>query len=225
MWQKDLLNRYYGGMRNRILLVTLSALVLSGCPGGGFFGRYVVVNSTGSTITNLTIAVGNGLDQSWEETLPGQGWIHSKSFGPKSLIVSWNDETGYHKEEFSFEKKTGYRSNADVYVELKPHGELAWRIIEPPAEDGNPSTIFSLVTVYFLYCLGVGVVIGVPIALAALIAYGLFMVMRTGAIAIVQGLHGDHSAFQFSIREIVLLTTVVALALGWAVHISAWMKG
>jgi hypothetical protein len=221
MWQKDFLSRYDGGMRNRLLLVTLSALVLSGCPAGGFFGRYLVVNNTGSTVTNLTISVGTGNDQIWDETLPGQGWIHSTPIpgGPKFLIVSWNDETGYHNERFSFENKTTYQSKADVYVELNPRGGFAWRIIEPPTENGGPATILAAVLIYLFYCLGVGLVIGLPLALAALIAYGLLIVMRTGAIATVQGLHGDRSVFQFTIREILLLTTAIALALGWFFHV------
>ena len=197
----------------------LSALLVSGCTAGGFYGRYLIFNNTGSTITNLTISVGAGNAQTWYETLAGQGWIHS-SLGDKFLIVSWSDATGLHNKRFSFEDEVSYRSKADVFVELNAGGELSWRVVEPPTENGGPASIPSLIAVYFYYCLGVVLVLGIPVALAALAAYGLFNVLRTVAISVVQGLHGDHSAFQFSIREIVLLTTVVALALGWFLH--AW---
>jgi hypothetical protein len=205
-------------MRNRILVVAISALVLTGCPPGGFFGRYVIVNNTGSTMTNLKISVGNGTEEVWGQTLPGQGWIHSKPFPHKFLIVSWKDESGDHEKRFSFEKKTAYRSKADLYIELNPHGNLVWRAIEPPTEDGGPATTLALVGVYLFYCLAVGLVVGVPVALAAVIAYGLFKAIRTGLTATVEGLRGDRTVFQFTTREILLLTTVVALALGWFVH-------
>jgi hypothetical protein len=224
MWQSVFLCRCDGGMRNQILVVAVSALVLSGCPAGGFFGRYVIVNNTGSTIANLKISVGNGREQTWDQTLAGQGWIHLKPLGRKSLIVSWSDETGDHEECFSFEKKTSYRSRADLYIELKPQGHLAWRVIEPPTEDGGPATILALVGAYLFYCLGVGLLVGVPLALAAVITYYLFKGARAGLTGIVQGLRGDRTVFQFTIREIVLLTTVIALALGWSVHFLASIR-
>jgi hypothetical protein len=211
-----------GDMRNRVLLVAMTSLVLTGCPAGGFFGRYVIVNNAGSTVSNLKISAAGG-GQTWDETLHGQGWIHSRPFISKSLIVSWSDETGDHEEQFSFDKKTSYRSHADLYVELKPDGDLAWRVIEPPTEDGGPSTKMALVGVYLFYCLGVGLLVGVPLALAGVITWGLFKALRMGLIGIVEGLRGENSVFQFSIREILLLTTAIALALGWLVHYSAWM--
>ncbi len=211
-------------MKTRILVLSFSALLFSGCPAGGFFGRYVVVNSTGSTVTNLKISVGNGFEQTWDQTQSGQGWIHSKSFREKSLIVSWSDESGDHEENFSFEKKVGYRSHADLYIELNPQGKLAWRVIAPPTEGGGPATILALIGVYLLYCLGFGLFVGVPVALAAAIAWGLFKGIRIALLGIVDGLRGDQSVFQFSIREIMLLTTVVAVGLGWLVHILTLMQ-
>src|SRR5947208_2649782 len=113
-------------MKNRLLAAAFSALILSGCPAGGLFGRYLIVNNTDSTITDLTVSVGNGSEKTWDQTLPGQGWIHSKTFGRKFVIVSWKDETGDHQERISFENKIGYQSKADLFIEIKPHGILEW---------------------------------------------------------------------------------------------------
>jgi hypothetical protein len=209
------------GMRNRILVVALCALLLSGCPAGGFFGRYLIVNNTDSTITNLEISVRSGMKKAWDQTLPGQGWMHSDAFPDKSLIVSWSDATGTFKKEFSFEKKTAYRSEADLYIELNSHGNLAWRVIEPPREDSTAWAIVSLIPVYIFYCLAVALLLGVPLAWAAVIAYGLFKAIQTGIDAAGPGLCGGRSIFQFTIREIMLLTTVAALVFGWFVQLWA----
>lgn len=179
-------------------------------------GKYHIVNNTGSTITDLTASVGRGNDKTWDQTAAGEGWIHP-NLGAEFLIVSWKDEAGSHQKRFSFERKVNAGSKTDVYVELKLSGNLAWRVIEPPPEDGSVEAIFALACVYLGYCLVACLVIGVPVALAALVAYGLFKVIKTGVSATVQGLHGDRTVFQFSIREILLLTTVVALVCGWFV--------
>jgi hypothetical protein len=189
-----------------------------GCPPGDWRGRYVVVNNTESAITGLTLSAGNDSEKSWNETLPGQGWIHSRSLGHGLLTISWKDESGDHEERFSFDKKVGYGSRADLFIELKPHGLLEWRIVEPPKDKSN---LWAVVPVYVLWCLSIGLVLGVPVALAAVIAYVLFSFIRQGLIATVEGLRGDRSVFQFTIREIALLTAVVALACGWFVQFVA----
>jgi hypothetical protein len=210
-------------MRSRILVLAFLALTLGGCPAGGFFGRYLIVNNTGTTITNLKISVGNGREKVWDQTLPGQGWIE-KSLHDKSLTVSWSDDAGYHEKKFSFEKKTGYRSYADLHIELNPQGKLTWRIIEPAREEDSPLAIVSLVLIYIVFCVAFAIGVGVWLALASLTAYGLFTALRSAFITTMQGLRGDRTAFQFTIREIFLLTAVVALASGWILHFLAGMK-
>lgn len=202
-------------MKARVLALAFLSLILVGCPAGGFFGRYLLVNNTESTVRDLTISGGVGSEQIWQETLPGQGWIHSKPFLSKYVDVTWSDDTGLHQEEIRFEKKVSYRSKADLYIELKPHGQLAWRIIDPPADDGAPSTALMVVAGYGLYLLGIIMLVGVPLALVALSAYGFFKVGRLICREVAAGLHGDQSVFQFTIREVLMLTTMVALALGW----------
>jgi hypothetical protein len=205
-------------MRNRFLVVAFLALVLSGCPSGGFFGRYIVVNNTGSTLTYLSISVGKGTEITWDETLPGQGWMHPEAMGPEFLIVSWTDETGSHEEQFSFEEKINYRSEADLYVELNQNGKLAWRVIEPPHADGSTAEVLSVMVLYVFFCLAVSFLVGVPLGLTVALAYGLFTAIRTSIDAAGPGFCGGRSFFQFTIREIMLLTTVAALAFGWLVR-------
>lgn len=201
-------------MKKRLLVAAFSALLLTGCPPGPApHRRYVILNDTGSTITNLTISDGSTAEKIGDETLPGQAWMHSRPFGPRPVIVAWRNESGDHEVKFS-ENKTARLSQAEFLIALKPRGDFAGRVIEPPAESSN---VLALIPVYLLYCLAAALVVGVPLALAAVVAYLLFKVIQAGLIAAGQALRGDRSVFQFSIREIILLTLVTALALGWIV--------
>jgi hypothetical protein len=134
---------------------------------------------------------------------------------PAYFFLSWSDETGDHEEMVRLNKNT---AKTDLYIELHPHRSLASRPIEPPPDNLN---MWALMPVYLLYCVVVSLLIGVPVAGAVVIAYVLFTFIRAGLIATVQVLHGDRSLFQFTIREIALLTTVAALACGWYVHFLA----
>jgi hypothetical protein len=199
-------------MRNRVLAAALFAVLFCGCPPGQWFGRHVIVNNTDSVVTDLTISVGDGSDKTWVQTSPGQGWIDSKPPRHTSLIVCWKDESGYHEKRLDFRKKISYQSKDDLYIELKPHGLLEWRMIKESAETAS---VWALTPIYVSWCLFIGLLIGVPLALAAVVAYVLFKFIRAGLIATVKGLHGDNTAFQFTIREIALLTVTVGLIVGW----------
>jgi len=171
----------------------------------------------------VSISAGTDFEKSWDETTPGQGWIYSQPFygsRPTSSVISWTDDASREKT-LNVLSKAGKRKNADVYIELKPHGDLAWRIVDRPADEGDSWAIISLLPVYAAWCVLAALVIGVPLALAAFIAFLLFQTVRVGLGATVQGLRGDRTVFQFTIREVLFLMTMVALALGWLVHIWA----
>ena len=198
----------------------IAALTLCGCPPTESpLRRYAFVNTTDSTITDFTISIGStsqkSVVQTWDQTPPGQGWVYSTRH-PAYLILSWQDETGDYERTIFSERRTIFRSTNDLYVELHPNGGLASRPIEPPSNNGN---VWALIPAYFFYCLVLCLFIGVPLAMAAVVAYVLFKFMRAVLIATLQGLHGDRSVFQFTIREIALLTTMVALACGWLLTI------
>ena len=65
-------------LQRRVLVITLACCVvvgITGCPSGGFFGRYIVLNSSDDTIHNLTISA---VDQkkSRDTTAGGAGMDH-----------------------------------------------------------------------------------------------------------------------------------------------------
>ena len=119
------------GRNATIAACALSAVLFCGCPAGGFFGRYILINSTDSTVTNLAISAA-GESKVWDVTLAGQR-LNSDYLpgGPKRLSVSWSDGTGDHEVMISLEKKTGYRSKDDLFIELKPNGNVSWRLVKP----------------------------------------------------------------------------------------------
>jgi hypothetical protein len=164
------------------------------------------------------VSVGNGaqksVEKTWEQTQPGQGWVYSTRHAAY-FILSWKDENGDYEEIVLPAKTTAFQSKTDLYIELQPHGSMASRPIEPLPENGS---VWAFILLYFVYCVVASLLIGVPLAIGIVLAYVLFKFTRVVLIATFQGLHGDRSVFQFTIREIALLTTVAALACGWFVH-------
>jgi hypothetical protein len=202
------------GMRSTILLIAFVPLLLTGCPPTKASRRHIILNNTGSTIANLTISNGKDAEKMWDQTLPGQGWIYARPFGPHFLKLSWIDESGSHEAQFT-ETKTINRPHAEFYIELNPAGELTGRMIEPPPESPNVWALVALIPLYLLYCVVVVPVVGVPLALAIGLAYGLFKAIQTGFTSTIDGLRGKNTVFQFTTREVMMLMTVVAFALGW----------
>lgn len=210
-----------GGMKRRVIAIAFFAVFLCGCPSGGFFGRYVIVNSTDETLKDMTISSGPGLSKTWGETLAGQGWIHP-GMVRKSLTVTWSDARGPHIETFDFEKQIGYRSHADVFLELKPNGVVAWRVVEPPQEGDRFATAGTMFILYIFYCILFALFVGVPVGLAGLVSWVTWHVACELGRNIRREMSGN-KVFQFSIREILLLTTAIAVTLGWLVNVWAGM--
>jgi len=120
--------------RRCVLLVSLLTLVLCSCPAGGFFGRYLVVNNTEETIKELKIKT-RGFEATFPMLKQGEASLHRPASFHMDLEVSWQGESGeQHQVAFSFKKTAGHRNTDDLYVELRPRGVLAWRLVKRPEQ-------------------------------------------------------------------------------------------
>jgi hypothetical protein len=117
-------------------VVVILGLLLCGCPAGGFFGRYLVVNSTDETISELDITT-RASEEKWRSVKPGNASVRRpKSFGDMEITVRWKVDSGDEfNVKFSIKKAAGYRNTDDLYIELKPRGVLALRLVKRPEQE------------------------------------------------------------------------------------------
>jgi hypothetical protein len=111
------------------ILACLSCLI-AGCSAGGFYGRYLVINSTGEAITALEISTPTAKVK-WDRLEPGEGALREPLGAEMDVVVTWTTESGSTQVvKFSFAEAAGYRSSDDLQIELKPRNELAWRLVK-----------------------------------------------------------------------------------------------
>ena len=103
--------------------------VIAGCPSGGFFGRYIFVNSGTDPIRDFTLSAGDK-HTTWATTEPGQGWI-TPNLGSHytTLDVAWTDKSGKSvRAQFDFAEAAGYRYKGDLIIEFDEANALRWRL-------------------------------------------------------------------------------------------------
>ena len=133
-------------LRNKLLAVSFACCLLvtiAGCTSGGFYGRFIILNSSDETIQKILLSPADQyadwvredpktwMKKSWEVTENGQGWI-TKSFGPvcTAIDVSWTDESGEkHQSQIDFTEAAGYRSSEDLIIEFEVEGVVRWRLV------------------------------------------------------------------------------------------------
>lgn len=116
-------------------LTVLAALcsLMAGCSSGGFFGRYLIVNSTGEAITALEISTPTSTVK-WDPLEPGAGSLREAEDYGMEVVVCWTTESGSKQVvRFSFAEAAGYRSEDDLLIELQPGNTLAWRLVKDRA--------------------------------------------------------------------------------------------
>jgi hypothetical protein len=108
------------------------AIALCGRPAGGFYGRYLIVNGSEETVTELAIATRYN-EVGVDSLDAGQGRLLRPLDHLMELTVSWKGQSDSRfKVSFSIKKEAGYRNSDDLYIELKQNGCLAWRLVEQP---------------------------------------------------------------------------------------------
>jgi hypothetical protein len=113
--------------RRTLMVVSVCGLlaVVAGCPHGGFFGRYIVVNAGKEPVRNLTLSAG-GKQKTWATTEPGQGWI-TDNLGPRTVDVTWESKSGETvRTQIDFSKAAGYRYKGDLIIEFNDSKVLSW---------------------------------------------------------------------------------------------------
>jgi hypothetical protein len=120
-------------LQRKVLVLILAGClvtVVAGCPPGGFFGRYIVLNSSSETIHDLTISVADQT-KTWEATAPGQGWIVSDFVDSSTTFaVTWTSESGESRQsEIDFSEAAGYHCTDDLIIEFEAPHYLRWRLV------------------------------------------------------------------------------------------------
>jgi hypothetical protein len=118
----------------RAIAAALACLLVAsfaGCPGGGFYGRYIVLNSSKEPIENLVVSV-NNKQKKWAVTEPGEGWITPRlTHVPMQLDVAWTTQSGKQKHRrIDFSEPAGYRYTGDLIIEFEVDGAMRWRLAE-----------------------------------------------------------------------------------------------
>ncbi|WP_425614883.1 hypothetical protein NA78x_004766 [Anatilimnocola sp. NA78] len=117
-----------------VLLVLCVLVVTVGCPSSGFFGRYIVINSSKDAIQNITLAA-RGQEKTWPITESGGGWI-SDSFGSNctSVDVTWMNAAGESKHRtIDFSSRVGGHCKDDLIIEFTVQGVPVWRMAPAPS--------------------------------------------------------------------------------------------
>ena len=113
------------------LTVVVALGLFVGCPAGGFYGNYIVVNSGKTAIRDITLSAGDQ-KRSWPITEPGQGWIaENKGMGTndRKIKVSWKNSGGeIWQTEIDFKKATGYRYKGHMIIEIAEGQSFQWRL-------------------------------------------------------------------------------------------------
>lgn len=108
---------------------------LSGCSPGGFYGRYIVLNSSQEQILDFNIAVRDA-KTNWPVTEPGQGWVVEALNADMLLHVQWTAADKEQKQTVDFKTQAGYRCQKDLVLEICKDGNFRWRLVEG---DGLPA--------------------------------------------------------------------------------------
>jgi len=132
-------------IRDVLWLTVLAAMASVGCPAGGFYGNYILINSGKPAIRDLTLS-GGGQQRSWPITEPGQGWIaDNKGMGvnDRKINVSWKNSAGETVQtQIDFKKATGYRYTGHLIIEIDDGHRFRWRLVSQ--EDGPVGTFQKL---------------------------------------------------------------------------------
>jgi hypothetical protein len=124
-------------------IAAAALLTLGGCPAGGFFGRFIVLNTSGATVNNLMVShMGQSVTFAGA-TIDSQGWVLSAGMpggvaAPKAKVnayvveISWTDSSGKAQQvTIDFKANAGYRCEDDLLVELEGGAKgtaHSWRI-------------------------------------------------------------------------------------------------